>query len=137
MNLTNKTKANIVFYIHLFFTTLNILLPLVLPKKYLKYGLVIAFAIIFHWIIFDGCILTILEHKYTKEPLTTDHKGQFLDRAIYKLTGFDLNETQLRYLTTTVTIFIVVIYSYRLTENILITYLLGAITGIYYVNNFY
>tara|TARA_B100000575_G_C23049546_1_gene604179 strand:+ start:682 stop:1095 length:414 start_codon:yes stop_codon:yes gene_type:complete len=137
MNLTNKTKANIVFYIHLFLTTVNILLPLVLPKKYLKFGLLFALAIIIHWVIFDGCILTIIEHKYSKEPLTTDHKGQFLDRAIYKLTGLDLNETQLRYLTVSVTIFVVIIYSYRLTRNILITYLLAAITGVYYVNNFY
>ena len=131
--MNNKTKANLIFNLHIVVTIANLLLPVILPLRYLFIGLIFSAFIVVHWTIFKGCILTILENKYNNKQNHKTLKGQFVDRALNKFFGLDLSERQLKGLNLSMVVYIFSTYAFRYSRNILITCLVGGVTAILYL----
>ena len=117
MNMMNL-KADILYFIHVMIVLLSIIVPFILPLKYIKYHIFYVVVLILHWIIFDGCILSIMEKKYRNEEYPKNYKNNFFDKALNQFLFLDLNEIQLKYLSTFLLILPIIVYAYRLKYKI-------------------
>lgn len=123
----DKIKADIVFYLHVIVLLFGIVAPPILPKKYIKYVLFYVILIIIHWKVFNGCILTILEKKYLHKPHINTYVGGFLDSVFIRFFNLHLSENALKIISTAILLWQTIIYIYRFTHNLLLTFVINLI----------
>ena len=126
-NMKDKIKADIIFYLHVMILLFGIIAPPILPKKYIKYVLIYIFLIIIHWKIFNGCLLTILEKKYLNKPHIDTYKDGFLDSVFIRFFNLHLSELILKIISTSILLWQTIIYIYRFSNNLLLTFIVNLI----------
>ena len=129
----NKTIANLIFFIHIIVTILNLVFPLILQERYLFIGFGFTMLIIIQWLLLNGgCILTILRSYFNNTKTSKTLKDQFVDRLFNRIFGLNFSEKQLKYINMSILIYIFSTYAYRYKKNILLTIAVAALTGIIY-----
>ena len=129
----NKTIANFIFYLHFLVTILNLLFPIILPRRYLFIGFGFTVFIILQWIVLDGgCMLTMLEDYINNKKTSKTLKDQFVDRMFNRFFGLNFSEKQLKYINMSILIYIFSTYTYRYKKNIFLTIIVGILMGVIY-----
>lgn len=132
--MNNKVKAEIVFYLHVMILLFGIIAPPILPKKYIKYMLIYLVLLIIHWKVFNGCILTILENKYLNKEYSNTYVGGFLDSVFIRFFNLHLSENTLKITSNSILLWQTIIYIYRFTNNLLLTFVINLIYAIILTN---
>ena len=109
-----QPKVTWVFYLHVILVILGLVLPFVLPYKYIKGMLIFLGIIVLHWLFLNGeCILTYIDRKLlgAKDDSLED---AFFYKLFVKFFNIKLNNIQSQMCGFLIIFYQVVIYSIRI-----------------------
>ena len=125
-HIPDNFMGNLFFVLHIIIFIFTVVLPFVMPVKYLKYLLIFFALLLVHWVLFDGCILTIAENKQRDIEMKKNDpwKNSFAYNLLYRLFGIKASDNLLInmfYGIQTGQIFVII---FRMTRNIVKTILI-------------